>query len=363
MLNVNLAINNLSFGFCSYNILQEFFKRGIQPNLFPIAGNVDLSTFDKSTPEFHQFIQSCAQKAPLSYSRKDPSFRLWHITQSEFSQSNDNYLFVFHELDSLTPLEVNILNNQTKIFVSSNYTKQVFESYGVKVPVVFIPLGFDSSHFKTTNKKYYADDITVWSIFGKLEHRKRHAKTIKSWLKKYGNNPKHMLHLHVYNTFLKPEDNNTALANILEGVRYSNVNPIGYTKTLTELNENYNAANIVLDMSGAEGWSLPSFTCVGLGKHAVVHNVTAMKEWATDKNAVLVEPENKIEVYDGIFFNKGNPINQGNIFDWNENAFIAACETAETRFKNNPVNTAGLDIQKDFTWASTVDKILENIQN
>lgn len=363
MLNVNLALNNLSFGFCSYHILQEFYKRGIQPNLFPIAGNIDLNTFDKTTPEFNQYVQTCAQKASLTYSRKDPSFRLWHISQSEFSQSNDNYLFVFHELDALTPLEVNILNNQTKIFVSSNYTKQVFENYGVKVPVIFIPLGFDSLHFKNTGKKYYNNDVTVWSVFGKLEHRKRHAKTIKAWLKKYGNNPKHMLHLHVYNPFLKPEDNNQALVNILEGVRYSNVNAIGYTKTLSELNENYNAANIILDMSGAEGWSLPSFSCVGLGKHAVVHNVTAMKDWATDKNAVLVEPARKIEVYDDVFFRRNGPLNQGNIFDWDEDAFVNACEKALVRYQNNPLNTAGLEIQKDFTWAKTVDKILENIKN
>jgi hypothetical protein len=361
MVNLNLALNNLSFGFCSYHILKELHKQGLEYNLFPIAGNMDISTFDKTTPELAQYIQRCAAKAATSYSRKDPAFRLWHISGSEASQSNDNYLFVFHELDSLTPLEVNILNNQTKIFVSSNYSKKVFESYGVTVPVVYIPLGFDNTHFVKTNKKYYNSDIVVWSIFGKLEHRKRHEKTIRAWLKKFGNNSNHMLHLHVYNPFLKPEQNNAALMNILEGKRYSNINAIGYTRTLSELNENYNASSIVLDMSGAEGWSLPSFTCVGLGKHAVIHNVTAHKEWATDKNAVLVEPESKIEVYDGVFFNKGGPINQGNIFDWNEDSFIAACDKALSRYKNSPLNTEGLNIQTEFTWEKTVDKILQEI--
>jgi hypothetical protein len=360
-LNASFAINNLSFGFASFLILDELRKREIYPNLFPIGGNADVSTFDKMAPEVPAYLQACAAKAQGEFSRDYPHLKLWHINQSEQSPSNKNYLFVFHELDSLTQTELNILNNQTKIFVSSNYTKKVFEDSGVKVPVVFIPLGFDSNHFRVTNKKYYSTDVVVWSIFGKLEHRKRHDKTIKLWLSKFGNNPKHRLHIHTYNTFLSQEQNNSALSAIFEGKSYSNVVALPYTKTLSELNECYNATNIVLDMSGAEGWSLPSFHCVGLGKHAVVHNATAMSDWANKNNAVLVESSAKIPAYDGVFFHPGQPFNQGNIFDWNSQDFLAACDEALIRYQQNPINIAGLNIQKDFTWSKTVDKILEQI--
>lgn len=361
-INASLALNSLSFGFCSYHILSEFQKRGLEVNLFPIGGNTDTSAFDKATPELKSWTEDAIRRAPSSYSRNNPGFKLWHIAGSEASESRDNHLFVFHELDSLTPIEVNILNNQKKIFVSSNYTKQVFERNGVKTPIVFIPLGFDSQHFSVVQKRYYKEDVVVWSIFGKLEHRKRHAKTIRAWLNKYGNNPKHMLHLHVYNNFLKPEDNNAEINKIFQGQRFTNVNLIGYTKTLSELNECYNATNIVIDMSGAEGWSLPGFTCVGLGKHAVVHNVTAMKDWATSQNAVLVEPTSKIPVYDGIFFRSGNSINQGNIFDYAEPDFYKACDEALARYQQTPINLAGLALQNKFTWKNTVDQILANIE-
>lgn len=358
-LNVSTPLNNLSFGFVSYHILRELHRRGIEPNWFPIA-NADLSTFDQTPPQFAEYLQRCGNKAQSSYSRAFPRLILWHIAGSEASPSDKNYLFTFHELDQLTPLEVNVLNNQTKVFVSSHYTKQVFEAHGVTVPVVFIPLGFDSNHFRPTNKKY-DKSRTVWSIFGKLERRKRHEKTIRAWLKKYGNDPKHMLHLHVYNSFLKPEDNQTLLNNIFEGKRYSNVNPLGYTKTLSEYNECLNVTDIVLDMSGAEGWSLPSFHCVGLGKHAVIHNVTAMKDWATSENAVLVEPETKISVVDGVFFHPNTSTNVGNIFDYNEDAFLTACDTALIRHKTSLINMAGLKLKDDFTWANTVDLILKEI--
>jgi hypothetical protein len=361
-INVSVAINNLSFGSVSYNILEEFRKRGIHPNLFPIGGNADISTFDKISPEMPGYIQSCAGKASSSFSREYPHFKLWHISQSEQSPSNKNYLFVFHELDQLTPTEVNILNNQTKVFVSSTYSKKVFEDSGVTVPVIFVPLGFDNNHFKVTGKKYFSSDLVVWSIGGKLEKRKRHEKAIRAWLKKYGNNPKHRLHLQTYNTFLSVEQNNAALVSLFEGKSYSNVTALPYTKTLGELNECYNATNIVIDMSGAEGWSLPSFHCVGLGKHAVIHNATAMRDWATSENAVLVESSAKIPAYDGVFFHPGQPFNQGNIFDWSETDFLNACDEALKRYQQNPVNIAGLDLQKDFTWSKTVDKILEEIK-
>src|SRR4051812_4922797 len=112
MLNVSVALNSLSFGFVSYHILREMLAKQLLPNIFPIAGNTDISTFDKTPPELKQYIEMCINKSITMYSRKDPCFRLWHLSGSESSVSNDNYLFAFHELDSLTALELNIVNNQ-----------------------------------------------------------------------------------------------------------------------------------------------------------------------------------------------------------------------------------------------------------
>ena len=361
-LNVNVAVNNLSFGWCSYNILKEIYNRKINSNIFLIGNNADLSSFDKVKSDFTQWLQNSVNGAITSYSRSTSCFKLWHIMGSENSYSNDQYLFTFHELNALTPTEVNILNNQKHIFVSSNYSKQVFELHGVTTPITFVPLGFDSENFVQTNNKYYSDDRIVWSIFGKLEFRKRHEKTIRAWLKKYGNNRNHYLHLHTYNNFLTPEQNTQLINNVFEGKRYFNVVLLPYTKTLKEYNECLNATNIVIDMSGGEAWSLPAFSCVGLGKNAIVHNCSAMKDWANNSNAVLVEPNSQIEVYDNIFFKKGQPISQGLIFDFKEEDFLDACDIVLERFKKDPINHAGLKIQNDFTWTKTVDIILDNIK-
>ena len=58
-----------------------------------------------------------------------------------------------------------------------------------------------------------------------------------------------------------------------------------------------------------------------------------------------------------MFFKKGNPFNQGQIYDFNEDDFIEGCEKAVKRYQESPVNTEGLKLQDQFTYSNTVDKI------
>jgi hypothetical protein len=110
-------------------------------------------------------------------------------------------------------------------------------------------------------------------------------------------------------------------------------------------------------MSGAEGWGLPEFHSVAMGKYAVIMDAHGYKSWANDKNSILIKPNSKIECYDGIFFNKGIPYNQGNIYDFNEEEFINGCELAIQKVESDKVNKEGLKLQEEFTS----EKLLQNI--
>jgi hypothetical protein len=88
-------------------------------------------------------------------------------------------------------------------------------------------------------------------------------------------------------------------------------------------------------------------------------NAHAYKGWANEKNSTLVNPSGKLEAYDGVFFHKGQPFNQGNIFDYDDDEFIAACEEAIKKVENNRVNEEGLKMQDEFTVEKTLDRILE----
>src|SRR5690606_15433743 len=151
--------------------------------------------------------------------------KLWHLNgglDAPISKVG-NYLITFHETDQITPTELNIINHQEKIIVTSKYSKQVFEDFGAK-NVEYIELGFDSNNFWKLNRRAYSDDRIVFGLFGKLEHRKHHLKTLKAWAHKYGNNPNYVMHAAIFNPFLSPEDQTKIILNGLEGKKYWNIN-------------------------------------------------------------------------------------------------------------------------------------------
>jgi glycosyltransferase involved in cell wall biosynthesis len=331
-------------------------------SVYPIGGQADLSAYNKLTGDFRQKLSDGIARGASKIDRDIPELRLWHIAGSEARISKHSNLITFYELDSPTQQELAILSSYDNVVVTSRSAKSKFEEFGLK-NINYVPLGFDNKHFFETGKDYYPKEVTVFSIFGKFEYRKRHAKAIKAWIKKYKNRRDVILHTHVANPHFSAENHQMIYADLFGGAKPFNVNVLPFSRTLGELNEAYNATDIVIDMSGAEGFSLPSFHCLALGKHGVIHNCTAMKDWANDENAVLVQPSKKIPAYDGVFFQQGAPFNQGNIFDWEEEAFIEACEKALARKLNNKENAAGKKLQSEFSWEKTADSLTSIIAN
>ena len=353
---LHLPLNGVSFGQVSTALLREFHQRGVQPCLFPI-GQSDLSS-QETTADFNRWIELGIKKALEEYDRDTPIFKLWHLNHDSLtSYAKEQTLFTFYELDHPTSIEVNIANNQRKTIVSSNYSKEILENHGVE-NCAYIPLGFDKDNFHVKNQDYIKGKI-VFNLTGKLEKRKHHEKIIKTWLKKYGNHKDHVLQCAIANPFIKEEDFKKRLAQILDGKKYFNINFLGMMQKNSLYNDFLNSGNIILGMSGAEGWGLPEFQSVALGKHSVILNASAYKEWATNENSVLVEPNGKENSADGIFFKKGNSYNQGQIFSFDEEAFIEGCEKAIERYKASPKNVAGLELQERFTYKKTADSIME----
>lgn len=364
-LTFELAVNGLSFGQTSTLILRTIFDRikagaDYDVNLFPIGGGFDLST-QKEDKEFEQWINSCTMKAFSSHKRNSPIFKLWHLNGSMQSFSEKQTLLSFYELDSPTPIELNVAKNNRTLF-SSKYTCEVFKNYGVDAE--HLPLAFDSYNFKKTGKNYFTDGRIVFNLCGKFEKRKHHAKTIKAWIKRFGNDNRYGLQCATFNPFLNPQQNNQLIAGVaLEGKpKPFNVNFLPAMPQNELYNDFLNSGEIILGMSGGEGWGLPEFQSVALGKHAVILNASSYKDWATNENCVLVNPNGKEEVFDDIFFHRGQAFNQGNIFTWDENEFIEGCEKAIKRVKESRENSAGQLLQEQFNKEKFVDRIIETFK-
>ena len=358
-LAVDAPINSLSFGNVSINLLREMYKKQMDIALFPVGEQADLEAFDRLDKDFVNWLQSAIDNRFSKIDQDTPTFKLWHINGSERRITPRQYLYTFYELDSPTEVEKSIVNLQNKTIFSSEYARKSFKLFNCK-NTESVPVGFDPD-FHDTKKEYLKDKIH-FGLIGKFEKRKHTAKIIKAWAKKYGNNYKYQLSCLVVNPFVKGDQMNQLLQQTLENERYGNINFIPYLKTNSEVNDLLNAIQIDLSgCSGAEGWNLPSFNSTALGKWSIVLNCSSHKDWATESNSILLQPNGKELAADGMFFSQGTPFNQGNIYTFDTDEFVAAMESAEE--KATTTNTEGLKLQKEFTYENTLNKILEVIQN
>jgi glycosyltransferase involved in cell wall biosynthesis len=358
----NLPQNSLSFGNVSFGILNSLYQKNVGDYLIKDIGNPDLSSFDKRREDesFLSYVNEKRFKFLERFSRESTQFSLWHINGSETSVSNKNVLFTFHECDSLTETEKNILNQQDHIIVSCDYSKNVFEECGVTKPISVIPLGFDNLHFVKTNKRKTPEGVCSFTIMGKTEHRKHTIKTAKLLIKKFGNNPKVLINLSVFNPFFSGEDNNRILASIFDNKpKPYNVNILPYVQTVSEVNDVLNFTDVLVDMSGAESFSLPSFNATCLGKHSIVHYNTGIKQWATEETSTLVNSSKKIPLVDGVFFKEGGDFNQGNFYDYDDEEFLDKLDVVYKKWQINKINEKGLELAEKFSWDKSTDSILE----
>ncbi len=359
MLSLHLPINSASFGQVSTCLIRELLARDHQFRLNNIGAN-SLSS-QKDETELKAYLESLNSKFLQEHDRRDPIFRLWHLIGSLESFSEKQFLLSFYELDAPTKLELNVVKNNHKVYFTCQETVDLFKNFGCE-NVSFLPLGFDKWSFFETGKKYFNDGRITFNLTGKLENRKHHAKIIKAWIKKFGNNSRYALQCAIYNPFFKPEDNSALIKNIINNERFFNVTFMGFMQKNALYNDFLNSGDIVLAMSGGEGWGLPEFQSVCLGKHAVVLHASGYKGWANKENSCLVYPSGKVSSVDNVFFKNGDPINQGNIYDFNEDEFISACEEAIKKVEANRINEAGRRLKEEFDYSKVVDRILEEVK-
>ena len=346
---VEAPLNSLSLGNVSYNIIRELFEKGHDVGIFPI-GEVDISVYKKEEGLVKNMQDALARRFDF-LSDDIPCLKIWHINGSENKKNANQYLYTFYECNQPTDIEKKLVEHQAKTIFSSSYSAECFNQ-------AYVPLGLDKDF--QTNDKTYLEDVIHFGLMGKFENRKHTSKIISSWVKKYGNNNKYQLTCCVNNPFFKDEEMRVLINNALGGQSYTNVNFLPFLPTNNDVNDFLNSIDIDLSgLSGAEGWNLPSFNATCLGKYSVVLNATSHKDWANEKNSILVEPSGEMKCVDNKFFFEGGAFNQGTFYTWEEDAFISAMEKAES--KVGQINTEGQKLADKFTYSNTVDGILSHI--
>lgn len=355
--NIELPINHLSLGQVSFGVLHELWRRGENPNIFP-NGPIELRAYDLE-PEFDEWLKKCLSKSLNEFNKTQTSLSIWHINGSHKRISDKNILWTVHETDSVTQAEKNILSCWDHVFVTSNYTHSVFAEHGIDVEVC--PNYFDNLHLHKIDRKYRnMEDIVTFGLLGKLEKRKRTLEIMVAWAKCFGNNEKFRLNCCIFNHFVSGEDQTKMISDAFGGQIPWNINLLPFQQKNSDYNQVLNSIDIDLSgLSGAEGWNLPCFNMLCLGKQAIVLNAHAHKDFADENNSILIEPHRKQEIYDGLFFKENLPFNQGNMFSWKESDVIAAMKKS-VELASKP-NEAGEKLKEKFNVEETVNKLLQYI--
>lgn len=353
--NIECPINHLSLGQVSTGLLYEFFKQGLNPNIFNI-GNVDLSVYNYPDV-FKEWVKRNIQKAIKSVHEKLPTVTIWHINGA-FKQlpSKKNVLWTAHECDTLTDVEKNICNLYDKTLVTSEWSQEIFQSNGVDA--TFCPNFFDSNAFykKPIRKQQGVIDFL---LCGKFEKRKLTKEIIAIWAAVFGNNQGYRLNCLIHNPFIPQDAQNTAIQALFRGNVPWNINFLPFQDKNSSVNDLLNVTDIdISGLSGSEGWNLPAFNAICLDKVAVVMNAHAHKSFANAENAILVEPGNKQEIYDDVFFIKGSDYNQGNMYMLNADA---TKEALLNSVKDLKFNKKGKELAQRFSVKNTANTILNNL--
>ena len=354
---LDAPVNDLSFGNVTLNLIKELKKKNVELGIFPTRGVVNISPFDLDQ-EILSYIEDGINNR-YSFLKQDiPALKLWHLDGAEERKAPNQFLFTFYECSEPTDIEVAIANCQNKTIFSSQYSRDLFREKGCDKSES-VTLGFDDD-FKVIDGAGL-DGVVHFGLMGKFERRKHTAKIIQTWLNKYGNNNKYQLTCCVNNPFFKDDGMQKAIAQTLQGHRFTNINFLPRLQKNSEVNELLNSIDIDLTgLSGGEGWNLPAFNATCLGKWSVVLNETSHKDWATEENSILVESNAKFDCYDNAFFKKGINFNQGQFYDWSVDEAVAAMEKAES--KVGQINSEGRKLAEEMSYSKTVDDILAYIQ-
>lgn len=360
-------VNGTSLGESFICLLYELFEKKLKPNIF-LIGSADLTAFNGILPqEFIPWLSECVQKASKEFSVNHPALRWWHIDGSWDSVSKHRFLYTFHETDAITDMEANVLKSHEKVFVPCEYNKTVFNNFLVN-NVVKTSIGLNKHAFSKNPIRAYDNEICI-GVCGKFEKRKRTEKVIKTICDKFGNDRRFKIHLHVYNNFFgggNPENCDKENAFYVQkaiGRDLFNVASYRFFPSLIEVNKSINAIDIMVDGSGGESFSLPSFTAACLGKTVVAHNCSGIKEWANEKNAILVEPSSKIVAEDGRFFGgKDSNKNVGNFFDFEEEDLSKALDRAVQEYENFPSEEESQKLIEQFSYKNTLENLLSEMK-
>lgn len=356
-MSVNLIcpINDLGYGVASLNIFKALINDNIDIALFPL-GQIQVNDEEDAHIIRNALIRS------KYFDVNAPCVKIWHQNDmAQFVGKSMHIGFPFFELDEFNDHEKHHLNSLDKIFVASEWAKQVCENELQNKEIHVVPLGVNSDLFKPANTSE-DNQNTIFFNCGKWEIRKGHDVLFDLFNKAFTKNDNVELWMMNHNPFIS-ETEQKHWENL-----YKNSNLGDKIKILPRVNTHNEVYNIMSKVdvgifpSRAEGWNLEILELMSCGKHIITTNYSAHTEFCNKENALLVDIDELETAYDGKWF-LGSCGKWATISDRQEEQFVNHMRSIHQLKQNGQLknNEAGITTSQKLTWKNTSTEMLKYV--
>jgi glycosyltransferase involved in cell wall biosynthesis len=354
MINILSPINQLGYGITGLNIVKSL-SQLTQVSLWCIGQPQVTSQEDADV------ISKCINNAKF-FDIEAPCLRIWHqYDMSQFIGKGQRIGFPIFELDTFNNLEKHHLSSLDKIFVCSNWAKQVVLNNIQINPdnISVIPLGVDTSIFSGSDMPQ--SDTTRFFNCGKWEIRKGHDVLVELFNNAFDPADNVELFLMCSNPFCSEQEEQEWHNLYLKSKLGSKITIIPRQQTQKEVYNIMSQTHCGVFPSRAEGWNLELLEMMACGKHVITTNYSAHTEFCNAENAHLINVEETEIAYDGKWFH-----GQGNwakIGDKEKNRFITAMRDVHELRKNGSLitNNNGVNMANKLTWNHSAKEIIKNV--
>jgi len=213
-----------------------------------------------------------------------PCIRIYHQNLlDQFVGRGEHIGFPFFELDTFNRVERHHLSNCDRLFVTSEWGKEVVHNnIGTDTPVHVIPLGVDLDVFQPSPPE--KSDKTIFFNCGKWEVRKGHDILITAFKQAFDVGDNVELWMMCDNPFNTPEENQKWLTLY----DHPNVRIINRVQTHKDVYNIMSQVTCGVFPSRGEGWNMEALEMMACGKQMIITDYSAHTQFCTHQNSHLV---------------------------------------------------------------------------
>jgi len=361
-LNMNCPINRTSYGYVSSYFMSNLLLVGHDIRHAPIGRN-------DPDPEMVESILPAISRNDYFYDA--PCLKIWHQNDlGAFYGKGPRVGFPIFELESFNEVELHSLGNPDHLIVCSQWAKEVIKSTSKRDASV-VPLGYDSRKFKPQPFKVdgstylgFNASTTVFANFGKFEIRKGHDVLSDIFNKAFNEDDDVALVMMPANPFMTNEEINEFVNRYKRSRLKDKIFFIPRLEAQSQVAQVMNSSHCGVFPSRAEGWNLEALEMLACGRHVIITDATAHKEFCNRSNCLLVDMESGYEpAYDGKWFNGD--------FDWRKigdseiDQFVEYMRSVHKKHKEGSLtlNNAGIVSTLEYTWENSTRKLSKVLNN